>query len=88
MANPEFHHSPSNLVESQGQHEVFGLGIGKCLRECVSYHIFGRVEVDGDLSGFYYVVDKVKPDVDVFGASVKLFIASECDGGLHQENDR
>ena len=81
-AIPEFHHSPSNLAESQGQCKVFGLCAGKSLHECVHYHIVGRAEVDGDLAGFYYIVNKVKSDVDVFRASVELFVASECDGGL------
>ena len=78
----EFRHSPSNLAESEGRSEVFGLGAWQSLCERVGDHVFGRTVINDNLPGFYYVSDEVEANVDVLGARVELFVSSEGDGGL------
>ena len=77
-----FQHSPSNLAESEGRSEVFGLGARKSFRERVRDHVFGRAVVDSDLPGFYDVTDKMEVNVDVLRLCVELLVASESDCGL------
>ena len=46
----DFHHSPSNLAESEGCSKVFGLRAGERLRECVGDHIFGSTGGKGSIN--------------------------------------
>jgi hypothetical protein len=78
----DFHHSPSNLVESEGQSEVFGLSAWEGFGKCVGDHVFGRAVVNNNLPGFYDVTDEMETGVNVFGAGVKLVVVSESDSGL------
>ena len=78
----DFHHSPSNLAETEGRSEVFGLGARKSLGERVGDHIFGRAVIDSDLPSFYDVTNEVEANVDVFRSSMELLVASESDCGL------
>ena len=75
-------HSPSRCSKSELGHEMLDFRRWKGLGKGIGDHVICRAVNKPNRAIFDDVVDEMKANVNVLGASVVLVILHECDGGL------